>query len=33
MTAVVTTHDASLLDVADRVIELHDGRVVADTDR
>jgi putative ABC transport system ATP-binding protein len=33
MTAVVTTHDPSLLDVADRVIELHDGRIGADTDR
>ncbi len=31
VTAVVATHDPAMLDVADRVIELRDGRVVADT--
>ena len=30
MTAVVATHDAELIDVADRVVELRDGRVIAD---
>ena len=29
ITAVVATHDPAMLDVADRVIELHDGRLVA----
>jgi putative ABC transport system ATP-binding protein len=28
LTAVVATHDAALLDVADRVVELRDGRLV-----
>ena len=27
-TAIVATHDPALLDLADRVVELHDGRVV-----
>ncbi len=31
VTAVVATHDPAMLDVADRVIELRDGRVVSDT--
>jgi ABC-type antimicrobial peptide transport system, ATPase component len=30
MTALVATHDATLLDVADRVITLRDGRIVGD---
>jgi putative ABC transport system ATP-binding protein len=30
MTALVATHDAALLDVADRVITLRDGQIVAD---
>lgn len=30
MTAIVATHDPSLIDVANRVIELRDGRVVTD---
>src|SRR5688572_31842030 len=30
MTALVATHDAALLDVADRVITLRDGQVIAD---
>jgi putative ABC transport system ATP-binding protein len=29
MTAIVATHDSSLIDLADRVIELSDGQVVA----
>ncbi|MGH8776889.1 MAG: ABC transporter ATP-binding protein [Jiangellaceae bacterium] len=29
MTAVVATHDPVLLDLADRVVELHDGRIYA----
>lgn len=29
MTAVVTTHDPALLALADRVLELVDGRLVA----
>lgn len=29
ITAIVATHDVAMLDVADRVIELHDGRLVA----
>lgn len=29
ITAVVATHDPAMLDVADRVIELHDGRLIA----
>ncbi len=28
VTAIVATHDTTLIDLADRVIELHDGRVV-----
>jgi putative ABC transport system ATP-binding protein len=28
VTAVVATHDPAMLDVADRVIELRDGRIV-----
>jgi putative ABC transport system ATP-binding protein len=28
VTAIVATHDPSLIDLADRVVELHDGRVV-----
>jgi putative ABC transport system ATP-binding protein len=28
ITAVVATHDPAMLDVADRVVELHDGRLV-----
>ena len=31
LTAIVATHDPMLIDLADRVIELRDGRVV-DTD-
>lgn len=31
VTAVVATHDPLLIDVADRVIELRDGRVIADS--
>jgi putative ABC transport system ATP-binding protein len=31
VTAVVATHDPAMLDVADRVIELRDGRVIGDT--
>jgi putative ABC transport system ATP-binding protein len=30
MTALVATHDAALLDVADRVITLRDGQIIAD---
>jgi putative ABC transport system ATP-binding protein len=28
LTAVIATHDPSLLDIADRVVELRDGRIV-----
>jgi putative ABC transport system ATP-binding protein len=28
VTAIVATHDTTLIDLADRVIELQDGRVV-----
>lgn len=31
VTAIVATHDAALIDIADRVIELQDGEVVADS--
>ena len=31
ITAMVATHDPAMIDVADRVIELRDGRVIADT--
>ncbi len=31
VTAIVATHDAMLIDLADRVIELADGRVIADS--
>jgi putative ABC transport system ATP-binding protein len=31
VTAIVATHDPALIDLADRIIELGDGRVVADT--
>jgi putative ABC transport system ATP-binding protein len=31
--AIVATHDPAPLAIADRVIELRDGRVVADSDR
>jgi putative ABC transport system ATP-binding protein len=31
ITAIVATHDQAMIDVADRVIELKDGRIVADT--
>lgn len=31
MTVVVATHDTALVDVADRVVELQDGRIVGDT--
>jgi putative ABC transport system ATP-binding protein len=31
VTAVVATHDPAMIDVADRVIELRDGRIAADT--
>ena len=27
VTAVVATHDPALLDMADRVVEIHDGRL------
>ena len=30
VTAVVATHDPAILDVADRVTHLHDGRIVDD---
>ena len=29
VTAIVATHDPMLIDLADRVIELQDGRIVA----
>jgi putative ABC transport system ATP-binding protein len=32
VTALVATHDPMLIDLADRVVELRDGRIVADTD-
>jgi putative ABC transport system ATP-binding protein len=28
VTAIVATHDTAMIDLADRVIELHDGQVV-----
>ena len=28
LTAVIATHDAALIDLADRVVELRDGRTV-----
>jgi putative ABC transport system ATP-binding protein len=31
ITAMVATHDQAMIDVADRVIELRDGQIVADT--
>ena len=31
MTAIVATHDPAMLDLADRVIELRDGVVLADS--
>ncbi len=31
VTAVVTTHDPALLDLADRVLEIHDGMLTEDT--
>jgi putative ABC transport system ATP-binding protein len=31
VTAIVATHDPTLIDLADRVIELGDGRVVSDS--
>ncbi len=31
LTAIVATHDPALLDVADRVIELSDGKIIADS--
>jgi putative ABC transport system ATP-binding protein len=31
VTAIVATHDPAMLDVADRVIELRDGRIAGDT--
>jgi putative ABC transport system ATP-binding protein len=33
VTAIVATHDPAMLDVADRVIELRDGRIASDTTR
>jgi putative ABC transport system ATP-binding protein len=30
MTAIVATHDSNLIDVADCVVELRDGRIVRD---
>jgi putative ABC transport system ATP-binding protein len=30
VTAIVATHDPAMLDVADRVVELRDGKVVSD---
>jgi putative ABC transport system ATP-binding protein len=30
-TAIVATHDPALIDLADRVIELRDGRIAAAT--
>ncbi|HUG16808.1 MAG TPA: ABC transporter ATP-binding protein [Thermomicrobiales bacterium] len=32
VTAIVATHDPVLIDLADRVLELSDGRIVADSD-
>jgi putative ABC transport system ATP-binding protein len=32
VTAIVATHDPALIEVADRIIELRDGQVIADTD-
>jgi putative ABC transport system ATP-binding protein len=32
LSALVATHDPTLLDLADRVIELRDGALVGDTD-
>jgi putative ABC transport system ATP-binding protein len=32
VTAIVATHDPALIEVADRVMELRDGQVIADTD-
>ncbi len=29
VTAIVATHDSSLIDLADRVVDLRDGQVVA----
>ena len=29
MTALIATHDPMLIDLADRVVELRDGRIVA----
>lgn len=31
VTAIVATHDGALIDIADRVIELQDGQIVADS--
>jgi ABC-type lipoprotein export system ATPase subunit len=31
VTAVVATHDPVLISLADRVVELSDGRILADT--
>jgi putative ABC transport system ATP-binding protein len=31
VTAVVATHDPAMIDVADRVIELRDGRIAGST--
>ena len=31
ITAIVATHDQAMIDVADRVIELRDGQVIADS--
>ncbi|MFP3987435.1 ABC transporter ATP-binding protein [Streptomyces sp. E11-3] len=33
VTALVATHDANLLDLADRVLELRDGHIVEDSER
>jgi putative ABC transport system ATP-binding protein len=30
VTAIVATHDPAMLDVADRVIELRDGRILGE---
>lgn len=32
VTAIVATHDPILIDIADRLIELRDGEIIADTD-
>lgn len=33
VTAIVATHDSALIGIADRVIELHDGTIIEDSER